>query len=175
MLIIFIGMCYLNFRVSEFLELTTIDYNVTENNIPYMIGDKKSEAGKNRIVHIRPNVQDIVDNCINQGVQTIFCRTNNAPMNKDYFRKYCFYHAMDVLGFDHSYTPLSCRLTSSTRMSAARARQDDIIALMGHTDYKVDIEHYIKHEVGTLYSAIKNGIKDLPIPLSGGYFFTQNL
>lgn len=61
---------------------------------------------------------------------------------------------MDALGFGRSYTPHSCRRTFSTRMSAAGARQEDIIALMGHTDYKVDIEHYIVQEVDTLYSAI---------------------
>ena len=62
---------------------------------------------------------------------------------------------MVKLGFDHSYTPHSCRRTFSTRMSAAGARQEDIIALMGHTDYKVDVEHYILQEIDTLYSAIK--------------------
>ena len=147
-------MCYLNFRVSEFLELTPIDFNVSENGIPYLIGGKKSEAGKNRIVPIHPKVQEIVKKYVKQGGQTIFCRADGTPMNKDYFRKYCFYPAMDALGFGHSYTPHSCRRTFSTRMSAAGARQEDIIALMGHTDYKVDIEHYIKQEVDTLYSAI---------------------
>ena len=35
------------------------------------------------------------------------------------------------------------------------SREEDIIALMGHTDYKVDIDHYIIQEVDTLYNAIK--------------------
>ena len=149
------AMCYLNFRVSEFLELTSDSFKMSENNIPYLIGGKKSDAGKERIVPIHPNVQEIVKACVEQGGQTIFCRSDGKPMNKDYFREYCFYPAMDKLGFDHSYTPHSCRRTFSTRMSAAGARQEDIIALMGHTDYKVDVEHYILQEIDTLYSAIK--------------------
>lgn len=149
------AMCYLNFRVSEFLELTSEQYKVSESGIPYLIGGKKTDAGKDRIVPIHPKIQEIVKKCVDKGGETIFCRPDGSAMNKDYFRKYCFYPAMDKLGFDHSYTPHSCRRTFSTRMSAAGARQEDIIALMGHTDYKVDIDHYIVQEVDTLYSAIK--------------------
>lgn len=149
------AMCYLNFRVSEFLELTSEQYKVSENDIPYLVGGKKTDAGKDRIVPIHPKIQDIVKKCVDKGGETIFCRPDGSAMNKDYFRKYCFYPAMDKLGFDHSYTPHSCRRTFSTRMSAAGARQEDIIALMGHTDYKVDIDHYIVQEVDTLYNAIK--------------------
>lgn len=51
-------------------------------------------------------------------------------------------------------TPHSCRRTFSTRMSAAGARQEDIITLMGHTNFDVDINHYINQEADTLYKAI---------------------
>lgn len=51
-------------------------------------------------------------------------------------------------------TPHSCRRTFSTRMSAVGAKQEDIIALMGHTNFDVDINHYINQETDTLYKAI---------------------
>ena len=76
-------------------------------------------------------------------------------MNKDIFRRQYFYPAMDQLGFGRTYTPHSCRRTFSTRMSAAGARAEDIIALMGHTDFEVDKKHYIKQEIQTLYDAVK--------------------
>ncbi len=149
------AMCYLNFQVSEFLELTAENYKLSENKIPYRIGGKKSTAGKNRIVPIHPNVQKIVSDAVKRHGKTIFCRNDGSPMNKDYFREYCFYPAMDKLGFGRKYTPHSCRRTFSTRMSAAGAREEDIIALMGHTDYLVDVNHYIKQEIDILYNAIK--------------------
>lgn len=149
------AMCYLNFRVTEFLQLTADDYMVTDTKIPILKGGIKSAAGKNRIIPIHPKVQDIVKNCINKGGKTIFCRENGEPINKDYYLKYCFRPAMQAIGFDNSFTPHSCRRTFSTRMSAAGARQEDIIALMGHTDYSVDVEHYIIQEIDTLYSAVK--------------------
>ncbi|MGN1138902.1 MAG: hypothetical protein ACI4RM_05590 [Ruminococcus sp.] len=48
----------------------------------------------------------------------------------------------------------SCRRTFSTRMSAVGAREEDIIALTGHTDFDVDTKHYIKQEADTLYKAV---------------------
>lgn len=150
------AMCYLNFRVSEFLELTSESYRISEQNIPYLVGGKKTVAGTDRIIPIHPNVQDIVKACVNLNGETIFCKKNDGKaMSKDTFRRYYFYPAMDQLGFGRTYTPHSCRRTFSTRMSAAGAREEDITALMGHTDYEVDKKHYIKQEVKTLYEAVK--------------------
>lgn len=153
-------MCYVNFRVSEFLELTPDKYKVTDSGIHYFVGGKKTDAGKDRIVPIHPKIQQLVQNCINNNGETIFCRIHEGSefgkaMNKDYFLKYAFRPAMQALGLGDEFTPHSCRRTFSTRMSAAGAREEDIIALMGHTDYKVDIDHYIIQEVDTLYNAIK--------------------
>lgn len=153
-------MCYVNFRVSEFLELTPDKYKVTDSGIHYFVGGKKTDAGRDRIVPIHPKIQQLVQNCINNNGETIFCRTHEGSefgkaMNKDYFLKYAFRPAMQALGLGDEFTPHSCRRTFSTRMSAAGAREEDIIALMGHTDYKVDIDHYIIQEVDTLYNAIK--------------------
>lgn len=153
-------MCYVNFRVSEFLELTPDRYKVTDSGIHYFVGGKKTDAGKDRIVPIHPKIQQLVQRCIENRGETIFCRTHEGsetgkPMNKDYFLKYAFRPAMQAIGLGDEYTPHSCRRTFSTRMSAAGAREEDIIALMGHTDYKVDIDHYIIQEVDTLYKAIK--------------------
>lgn len=150
------AMCYLNFRVSEFLELTEKNYHVSDQGIPYLVGGKKTAAGKNRIVPIHPNVIEIVKSCVNRHGETIFCRkSDHSAMNKDIFRRQYFYPAMDQLGFGRTYTPHSCRRTFSTRMSAAGARAEDIIALMGHTDFEVDKKHYIKQEIQTLYDAVK--------------------
>lgn len=152
-------MCYLNFRVSEFLELTTEQYHY-ENGIHYFVAGKKTDAGRNRIVPVHPKIQDLIQNCIAHNGETIFCRIHEGAefgksMNKDYFLKYCFRPAMQSIGLGDEYTPHSCRRTFSTRMAAAGAREEDIIALMGHSDYKVDIDHYIIQEIDTLYNAIK--------------------
>lgn len=149
------ALCYLNFRISEFLELTSASFFRTESGVPVLRGGKKTTAGKNRLIPVHPNIEKIVLNCLSKNGDTIFCRTDGTPMNKDYFLKSCFRPAMQQIGISDDYTPQSCRRTFSTRMSAAGAREEDIIALMGHTDFDVDIKHYIKQEVDTLYKAIK--------------------
>lgn len=154
-------LCYLNFRISEFLELTAKNYHVshskdTGQDIPYLVGGKKTEAGRDRTIPIHPNVQEIVKNCLDRRGETIFCRADGTPMDKDYFNKYCFKPAMEQLGFDGmDLTPHSCRRTFSTRMSAAGARDEDIAALMGHSDFEVDKKHYINQELKTLYAAVQ--------------------
>lgn len=127
-------MCYVNFRVSEFLELTPDRYKVTDSGIHYFVGGKKTDAGKDRIVPIHPKIQQLVQKCIENEGETIFCRIHGGSefgkaMNKDYFLKYCFRPAMQAIGLSDEYTPHSCRRTFSTRMSAAGAREEDIIAL----------------------------------------------
>lgn len=149
------ALCYLNFRVSEFLELTTDNYIITETGIPIFVAGKKTDAGTNRIVPIHPNIQGIVEKCIANGGKTIFCGSDGEALNKDNYLKYYFRPATRLMDLPDDLTPHSCRRTFSTRMSASGAREEDIIALMGHTNYDVDIKHYINQETETLYKAIK--------------------
>lgn len=146
---------YLNFRISEFLELTVDNFKITESKVPLFVGGKKTDAGTNRIVPIHPNILPLVEKAMKKGGKTIFCDENGEPLNKDNFRVKCFYPALKKMGLPDNLTPHSCRRTFSTRMSAAGAREEDIIALMGHTNYEVDINHYINQEADTLYKAIK--------------------
>lgn len=147
-------MCYLNFRVSEFLELTADSYHISDTGIPVFVGGKKTEAGTDRLVPIHPKIQTIVKSCIESLGETVFCDPQGKQITSTHFRKYCFYPAIKALGLPDDLTPHSCRRTFSTRMSAAGARQEDIIALMGHTNFDVDIQHYINQETETLYKAI---------------------
>ena len=148
------AMCYLNFRVSEFLELTSDSYKVVDDEIAVFVGGKKTEAGTDRVVPIHPKIKSIVADCIAKNGETIFCDNDGKAMTSDQFRRKYFYPAITALGLPDDLTPHSCRRTFSTRMSAAGARQEDIIALMGHTDFEVDIKHYINQEAKTLYNAI---------------------
>ena len=148
------ALCYLNFRVSEFLELTPESYHVSDTGIPLLIGGKKTEAGTNRIVPIHPNITAIINERLSANGETLFSDIEGHAMTPDHFRKYCFYPAIRSLNMPNDLTPHSCRRTFSTRMSAAGARPEDIIALMGHTNFDVDINHYINQETDTLYQAI---------------------
>ena len=152
------ALCYLNFRVTEFLELTAEDFKSekldTGKTVYYFVGGIKTEAGKGRAVPIHPNVLAIVKRCIAKREKTVFCRADGSPMNKDYFRESCFYPVMDALKLGRDYKPHSCRRTFATRMSAAGARSENIAAVMGHSSFEVDKKYYIKQELKTLYDEV---------------------
>lgn len=152
------ALCYLNFRVTEFLGLTAdcLQHEMldTGKTVWYFVAGMKTEAGKNRIVPVHPNVLPIVRKCIARRGKTVFCREDGAAMNKDSFREQCFYPVMDALGLGREYKPHSCRRTYATRMSAAGARSENIATLMGHASFEVDKRHYIKQELKTLYEDV---------------------
>ena len=52
-------------------------------------------------------------------------------------------------------TPHATRHTFFSRLSASGVRPEDIIALMGHTNFDVDIKHYINQEADTLIKAVE--------------------
>ncbi|MEE1154465.1 MAG: tyrosine-type recombinase/integrase [Acutalibacteraceae bacterium] len=147
-------LCYLNYRVNEFLSLTKEQYHITADGIPYFIAGQKTEAGKDRIIPIHPNIQKFVKDCIERNGETIFCDKKTKKALKYGKFRYKFDCTLAELGFSSFYTPHSCRRTFSTRLSATGVNDADLTALMGHTSINVDIKHYINQEVHTLYNAI---------------------
>lgn len=75
------------------------------------------------------------------------------PWTVDNFRDR-FKGALEEIG-TRILTPHATRRTYSTRLSAAGVSQEDIIALMGHTDFDIDIKHYINQEMDTLIKAVE--------------------
>ena len=149
-----IAMCYLNFRVTEFLTLKPQQFYVSDDDIPYFIAGMKTKAGTDRIVPVHPKILGIVKECLAHGGETVFCDKNNKkPLTYNKFRYY-FDKNIKQLGLSSSFTPHSCRRTFSTRFSASGASETDLIALMGHTSIEVDRKHYINQEVKTLYGSL---------------------
>ena len=149
-----ICMCYLSFRVTEFITLTKDQYFISEDGIPYFVAGMKTKAGTDRKIPVHPRIQNIVESCIDRGGETIFCNNDdNTALTYNRFR-YRFDKNMTYNGFSQMYTPHSCRRTFSTRLSAAGVNDADLIALMGHTDIEIDYDYYINQEIKTLYNSI---------------------
>lgn len=147
-------MCYLSFRVTEFINLKKENYFVSDDGIPYFVGGMKTEAGTDRKIPIHPRIQSIVEQCIERGGETIFCNKDDGKAFSYSKFRYRFDKNMAYMGFGRVYTPHSCRRTFSTRLSAAGANEANIIALMGHTSIDIDYKHYINQEINTLYDSI---------------------
>lgn len=72
----------------------------------------------------------------------------------DNFRKDIFYPTLEKIGV-RRLTPHATRRRMATSMSEADIREEDFIAMMGHTDFKVDVESYIFQTAEKLSKSIE--------------------
>lgn len=145
-------MCYTGLRIAEFLSLNRFSVK-TENGITLIHGGVKTEAGKNRSIPVHPKVLPILNRWMAKNGETVFCKEDGKPFRTDVFRSQCFYPALEKMNIPRK-TPHATRRTFATRLSAAGVRQEDLIALMGHTNFAVDTEHYIMQSADTLEKAV---------------------
>ncbi len=141
------ALCYLGFRVSEFCQLTPASYNKAAQTLK---GGLKTEAGRDRIVPIHPNISALIENWASAGHESLYADANGKPYNKDRFTRNVWKPAIKALGLPDDLTPHSARHTCGTRLSAAGARPEDIQAILGHADYSVTANTYINQDVAAL-------------------------
>lgn len=146
-------MIYTGLRITEFLNLTK--FSVRESNGNYALyGGIKTDAGKNKVVPVHHKIVPILKEWIAKGGQTIFCKDDGSPYRSEYFREKCYYPALEQMGI-RKLSPHATRRTCATMMSAAGVQEEDFIAIMGHTDFSVDIDSYIFQTAEKLQPAIE--------------------
>lgn len=146
-------LCYTGLRITEFLTLVPSSVRF-EKDVAFLTGGIKTDAGKNRIVPVHPKILPILQHWMEKKGAAVFCSPSGKPYSVKYFRERCFKPALEEIGV-RVLTPHATRRTFATRMSAAGVKQEDMIALMGHSDFSVDINHYIKQSADTLFEAVK--------------------
>ena len=134
-------MIYLGFRPSEFLSLSSDNYDA-ENKC--FTAGAKTEAGMNRTVTVSPKIAQIVAKRLKEGGYLAHDK-NGKKWTLKAFTEKVFYKALDDAGIDnpiltvagdlprHKYTPHSCRHTFATLMKRAAGSDKDKLALIGHT------------------------------------------
>lgn len=85
-------MCYTGFRIAEFLELKPESYDPRNKAL---VGGKKTDAGRNRIVPVHWKVQKILEAKLAMGGETIICDEKGLAYTPDSFRRRCYYPALD--------------------------------------------------------------------------------
>jgi integrase len=146
-------MCYTGLRITEFLSLNKMSVH-EKDGLCALYGGIKTEAGKNKVVPVHHKVKPILDDWREKGGETIFCRQDTMPYSSNYFRKFCYRPALEQIGV-RVLNPHATRRTFATLMSKANIREEDFIALMGHTDYSVDVESYIFQSAEKLQKAVE--------------------
>ena len=141
------ALCYLGFRVSEFCLLSPSSYDKTAQTLQ---GGLKTDAGRDRIVPVHPNISDLIAKWAQADHETLYADEKGKPYNKDRFTRNVWKPAIKALGLPDDLTPHSARHTCGTRLSAAGARPEDIQAILGHADYSVTANTYINQDIAAL-------------------------
>ena len=145
-------LCYLGFRPGEFLSLRKDHYR-TIDGYEVLVNGSKTEAGKDRVVIIPPQVLDIVrSRLFVPGTDLLFpqyCfkRQNDVlkgfkQMGDDYFNKHVFKPLAAKLGFSEGKVPYSARHTYSDKLKNAEGTDKAKASMIGHTDYAFTQSHY---------------------------------
>lgn len=122
-------LCYTGFRISEFLSLTRFNYHPEEGG--YFQHGSKTEAGRDRIVPVHPNILPYLNQRIAQGGDTIVT-IDGGPVSASWYREHAFPPIAQALGVPEA-TPHWCRHTFSTRLYAAEVEALTIKWLLGHS------------------------------------------
>ncbi len=134
-------MVYTSWRISEFLALTPFSIDLKAQT---MTGGMKTEAGKNRVNPIHPDILKYVTKRYNKNAAAFVVDEEGKPYTAKRFRETIYYPALEQAGIK-SRTPHSTRHTYATRLQQAGVDPETIKYLMGHTKYSFTVDTYIHH------------------------------
>lgn len=140
---------YTGFRISELFGITCEQVNIDEF---YMIGGKKTEAGKNRLIPFNNKIITFIKYFYNQKNEYLVTN-NNQQITPQSFRNDMFYPFLQSIGIT-GITPHCTRHTFATLGQSVGIAPEDMVKLMGHTDYTTTTENYIHQNLETLRKAI---------------------
>lgn len=137
-------------------EITSIKHGETyiDYDIPYMVGGIKTEAGKDRIIPIHHAIIDYVRYFFNKNTQYLLSNTKGGQLSAHNFRERNYYPLLETLKITKK-TPHSTRHTYTTMLHAAGAKDENIIKLVGHADFKTTTENYIHQSISELRDTVE--------------------
>lgn len=149
-------LCYLGFRPGEFLSLRKDHYRIIDG-IEVLVNGSKTDAGKDRIVVIPPQITDLIrERLFIPGTELLFPQYQFSRKKKDeiqvllcfkqmtdaYFRENIFKPMMAALHIAEGKVPYSARHSYSDKLKRADGAEKAKAGLMGHTDYAFTKSHY---------------------------------
>ena len=136
-------------RISELFELPLAGYHGD-----YLIGGEKSEAGRDRVVPIRPEGRVHFEHfAALASVKLLDGYSGNKDAHN--FRGRDYKALLDRLGIDRAKTPHSTRTTYVTRAVAEGLAPAVLQKVVGHADFSTTQEFYNRPDAKTLVGAVE--------------------
>lgn len=149
MILIYTGM-----RINELFLMKKQSVHL-EAECPYMIGGLKTDAGKDRVLPFHPQIVPYIDYFMSQPGAYLISNSKGGMKSYRNFKDREYYPLLDTLGIDRTKTLHCTRHTFATALQAQGTAPEDIIKLMGHTDYSTTTENYVHQQLGQLSEAVR--------------------
>jgi site-specific recombinase XerD len=149
MILIYTGM-----RINE-LFLMKKQNVYLESECPYMIGGLKTDAGKDRVLPLHSRIVPYIDYFMSQPGAYLISNSKGGMKSYRNFKDREYYPLLDTLGIDRQKTLHCTRHTFATALQAQGTAPEDIIKLMGHTDYSTTTENYVHQQLDQLSKAVQ--------------------
>ena len=143
---------YTGTRINELLEITKENVHLADC---YMIGGKKTDNGKNRIIPLHSRVVPILEEFYQQDRPHLFTNRTGARLKYHTFL-YHFDKRMEEWQMDH--TTHDARRTAATRLHVADVPLEIIAQILGHSQQQITMKAYIKKDVKHLVKYV-NAVK----------------
>lgn len=139
--------CYTGMRPNELFEISDTNIYLTEN---YMRGGSKTKAGRDRIIPLHPRIKPFIEHFLATGYKYPF----KAIINDFNYGKYTrqVTKLMNELNFKH--TPYDGRHTFITKMKKAKADENLLKRIVGHSIQDITEKVYTHREIEELINEV---------------------
>lgn len=135
-------------RIGELFSLRLEDYHET-----YVIGGSKTEAGRKRVIPIRPEGRKHFEYFAQQAAGPLLLSGYTGEKRVENYRKRNYYPLMDRLGIDR-HTPHATRHTYTSRAVKEGMQPELLQKILGHADYSTTANIYTHIDIDTLVKAV---------------------
>jgi integrase len=137
-------------RIGELFSLPLADYHGD-----YVVGGEKTEAGRNRIIPIRPEGKQYFAYFASHATGDLLLSGYDGQKVPANFRRRDFYPLLDRLGIERK-TPHSTRHTYTSRAVKEGLAPEMLQKILGHADYSTTANIYTHIDAQTLVDAVTN-------------------
>lgn len=123
----------------------------------YVIGGEKTEAGRNRIIPIRPEGKQYFAYFAKRATGELLLSGYNGQKVPANFRRRDFYPLLDRLGIKRK-TPHATRHTYASRAVKEGLPPEMLQKILGHADYSTTANIYTHIDAQTLVDAVTNAL-----------------
>lgn len=140
---------YTGMRIGELFSLPLKDYHET-----YVIGGEKTEAGRNRVIPIRPEGREYFRYFSEHASGDLLLSGYIGQRIPNNFRKRDYYPLLDRLGIERK-TPHATRHTYASHARRAGMPPEILQKILGHADYNTTANIYVHTDIEELLRAVE--------------------